>query len=51
MGLFRYILGGESRKNLRRLDKLAEMVLSLDEKYSKFSDEELKEQTDFLNVT
>ncbi len=48
MGLFRYILGGESRKNLRRLDKLAEMVLSLDEKYSKFSDEELKEQTDFL---
>ena len=48
MGLFRYILGGESRRNLKRLDKLAETVLSLDAKYSKFTDEELKEQTDFL---
>ncbi len=48
MGLFRYILGGESRRNLKRLDKLADTVLSLDEKYSKFTDEELKEQTEFL---
>ena len=48
MGLFRYILGGEGRRNLKRLDKLADTVLSLDEKYSKFTDEELKEQTDFL---
>ena len=48
MGLFRYILGGEGRRNLKRLDKLADRVLSLDEKYSKFTDEELKEQTSFL---
>ena len=48
MGLFRYILGGEARRNLKRIDKIAEKVLSLDEKYSKFSDEELKDQTEFL---
>ncbi len=48
MGLFRYLLGGEGRRNLRKLDRLADTVLSLDEKYSKFTDEELKEQTDFL---
>lgn len=48
MGLFRYILGGEGRRNLKRLDRLADRVLSLDEKYSKFTDEELKEQTSFL---
>ena len=43
MGLFRYILGGEGRRNLKRLDRLADRVLSLDEKYSKFTDEELKD--------
>ena len=48
MGLFRYILGGESRRNLKRLDRLADRVLSLEEKYVKFSDEELREQTEFL---
>ena len=48
MGLFRYILGGESRRNLKKLDRLAETVLSLDEKYAKFTDEQLKEQTEFL---
>ena len=48
MGLFRYILGGESRRNLKRLDKMADRVIELDSKYSKFTDEELREQTDFL---
>ena len=48
MGLFRYILGGESRRNLKKLDKLADKVIQLDSKYSKFSDDELKEQTEFL---
>ena len=48
MGLFRYILGGEGRRNLKRLDRLADRVLSLEEKYVKFTDEELREQTDFL---
>ncbi len=48
MGLFRYILGGEGRRNLKRLDKLADNVIALETKYAKFTDEELKEQTDFL---
>ncbi len=48
MGLFRYILGGEGRRNLKRLDKLADRVIDLESKYQKFTDEELKEQTDFL---
>ncbi len=48
MGLFRYILGGEERKNLRRLDKLADRVLSLESKYASFSNEDLRAQTDFL---
>ena len=48
MGLFRYILGGEARRNLRRLDRLADKVLALEEKYAKFTDEELRDQTDFF---
>ena len=42
MGLFRYILGGESRRNLKKLDKLADQVIELDAKYSKYTDDELK---------
>ncbi len=48
MGLFRYILGGEGRRNLKRLDRLSDKILSMDEKYSKYTDEELREQTEFL---
>ena len=48
MGLFRYILGGEGRRNLKKLDRLADKVISLEPKYAKFTDEELKEQTEFL---
>ena len=48
MGLFRYILGGEGRRNLKKLDKLADRVISLESKYAGFTDEELKEQTEFL---
>ncbi len=48
MGLFRYILGGEGRRNLKKLDKLADKVIELEPKYAKFTDEELKEQTEFL---
>ena len=48
MGLFRYILGGESRRNLKKLDKMADKVIALESKYEKFTDEELREQTDFL---
>ncbi|MBQ8426272.1 MAG: preprotein translocase subunit SecA [Clostridia bacterium] len=48
MGLFRYILGGEERRNLRKLDKLADRVLSLESKYASFSNEDLRAQTEFL---
>ena len=45
MGLFRYILGGEARKNLRKLDKIADDILALEPKYIGMSDEELTGQT------
>ena len=48
MGLIRYILGGEGRKNLRRLDKMADKVLALEGKYAAMSDEELKSVTPAL---
>ena len=48
MGLFRYILGGESRRNLKRLDTLSDRVLSYEEKYASLTDEELKKQTSVL---
>ncbi len=48
MGLFRYILGGESRKNLKKLDKMADKVLALEDKYLSLTDEELCSQTDAL---
>ena len=48
MGLFRYILGGESRRSLKKLNKMADKVLSLEEKYAKFTDEELREHTEFF---
>ena len=48
MGLIRYILGSEGRRNLRKLDKMADKVLSLEEKYVSLTDEELKNQTNVL---
>ena len=48
MGLFRYILGGESRRNLRKLDRLSNEVLSKEPIYSAMTDEELRGQTEVL---
>ena len=48
MGLFRFILGGEARRSLKKLDAMAEKVLSLESKYASLSDEELRAQTDVL---
>ena len=48
MGLFRYILGGEARRNLKKLDKVADKVLALEPKYLKMKDEELTAQTEIL---
>ena len=48
MGLIRFILGSEGRRNLKKLDKMADKVMSLQEKYAPLSDEELRAQTDVL---
>ncbi len=48
MGLFRYILGGESRRSLRKLHSMADRVISLQDKYASYSDEDLRLQTSFL---
>lgn len=48
MGLFRYIMGGEARRNLSRLDKMADKVLALEPKYLAMTDDELKSQTEVL---
>ncbi|MBO5714069.1 MAG: preprotein translocase subunit SecA, partial [Clostridia bacterium] len=48
MGLFRYILGGEDRRNLRKIDAIADSVLALEPKYLNLTDEELRNQTQVL---
>lgn len=48
MGLFRYILGGEARRNLKKLDKAADGILALETKYLKMTDEQLAAQTPAL---
>ena len=48
MGLIRYILGSDSRKSLKKLNKLALKVEELEPKYAAMSDEELKGQTKIL---
>ena len=48
MGLIKYILGSDSRRSLKKLNKLALKVEALEPKYSAMSDEELKGQTKIL---
>ncbi len=48
MGLFRYLLGGEGRRSVKKLDQMADVVLSLSPKYEKMSDDELRGQTIIL---
>ncbi len=48
MGLIRYILGSDSRKSVKKLNKLALKVEELEPKYAAMSDEELKGQTQIL---
>ncbi len=50
MGLFSFILGGEGRRNLKKLDKLSDKVIELQPKYESMTDEELRDQTDFLRT-
>ena len=50
MGLFRYILGGEARRSLKKLDRMADKIISLESKYAKLTDEELRDCTDYFKV-
>ena len=48
MGLIKYILGADSRSALKKLNKLANKVEALEDKYSAMDDNELKDQTRVL---
>ena len=48
MGLIGYLLSGDSRRSLKKLNKMACKVEALSDKYSKMSDEELQSQTGIL---
>ena len=48
MGLFRYILGGEARRSIKKLSAMADKVISLEPKYLAMTDEELISQTQVL---
>lgn len=48
MGLIKYILGSDSRRSVKKLNKLALKVEALEPKYAAMSDEELKSQTAIL---
>jgi len=48
MGLFRYLMGGEARRSLRKLNAMADDIIALQPKYEKLSDEDLRLQTSFL---
>ncbi len=48
MGLIKYLMGGDSRKSLKKLNKMADEVEALEPKYQAMDDETLKAQTQVL---
>ena len=48
MGLFGFLLNSDSRRSLRKLNKIADSVEALDGKYAAMDDETLKAQTGVL---
>ena len=48
MGLIKYIMGGDSRRSLAKLDKMANEVEALEPKYQAMDDATLKSQTQIL---
>ncbi len=48
MGLFKYLLGGDGRRSLKKLNKMADEVEALEPKYQAMDDETLKAQTGVL---
>ena len=45
MGLIKYLMGGDARRSLRKLNKMADEVEALEPKYQVMDDETLKSQT------
>ena len=50
MGLISYLLGSDSRRALKKLDKMATKVEELESKYAAMSDAELQDQTNVLKA-
>ncbi len=48
MGLIKYLLGSDGRASLKKLNKIADSVEELEDKYAAMSDDELKSQTPLL---
>ena len=48
MGLIKYLLGSDGRASLKKLNKIADSVEELEDKYAAMSDDELKSQTALL---
>jgi len=50
MGLIRYILGSDSRRNLRKISALADKIDAVSAKYERMTDEELQAMTPALKA-
>ena len=48
MGLIKYLMSGDGRKSLKKLNKMADAVEALESKYQAMDDETLKAQTEIL---
>ena len=48
MGLIKYLMSGDGRRSLKKLNKMADCVEALEEKYQGMDDETLKAQTGVL---
>ncbi|MGN1062226.1 MAG: preprotein translocase subunit SecA, partial [Candidatus Scatosoma sp.] len=48
MGLFGFLMNSDSRKSLKKLDKIADKVEALEAKYAAMDDDTLKAQTGIL---
>ncbi len=48
MGLFKYLMSGDGRKSLKKLNKMADKVEELESKYQAMDDDTLKNQTNVL---
>ncbi len=48
MGLINYLFNGDSRRSLKKLDKMASRIEALEPTYAKMSDAELRSQTEKL---